>query len=204
MNDMKKLFLLALTVLLAAPCFAFKTYFTGVPLDSIPSPKGSNSYQYNLSKGKKYPTQGKYTLTVQEEENTGNTEELFDVFFWADLNERDEEGTYRQTRQLTYRNETPGRADAYTSRTYYLADENGNPETAIFEVKRAKEVDQIVRFYTFTFEVKLQGDDISITDYRTGGVLTFPPIGYFDYMVRNFAEKWTHETNSLILEVFNQ
>lgn len=201
---MHKLFLLTLTMLLTTPCFAFKTYFTGVPLDSIPSPQGSNSYQHELSKGKKYPVQGKYTLTVREEENTGDTEELFDVFFWADLNERDEEGTYRQTRELQYRNETPGRMDAYTSRTYYIVNENNEPETAIFEVKRAKEVDQLVRFYTFTFEVKLHGDDISIRDYRLGGILTFSPQEYFDYMVRNFAEKWIHETNSLILEVFNQ
>lgn len=204
MNNMKKLFLLALAVLLAAPCFAFKTYFTGVPLDSVPSPQGSNSYQHELSKDKKSPAQGKYTLTIQEEENTGNTEELFDTFFWADLNERDEEGTYRQTRELNYRNATPGQVDAYVARTYYLADENGQPETAIFEVKRAKEIDQLVRFYTFTFEVDLQGEDIFIRDYRYGGVLSFPPQGYFDYMVRNFSEKWIHETNALILEVFNK
>ncbi len=201
---MKKLLLLTLTVLLAAPCFALKTYFTGVPLESVPSPQGSNSYQHELSRGKKAPTQGKYTLTVQEEENAGNTEELFDTFFWADLYERDEEGTYRQTRELNYKNDTPGKMDASTSRTYYLADENGELETAIFEVKRAKEIDQKVRFYTFTFEVKLQGDDISIRDYRYGGVLTFSPQGYFEYMVHNFAERWIHETNSLILEVFNQ
>lgn len=208
---MKKLLLLTLTILLAAPGFAFKTYFTGVELDSINSNKGSDVYQRLLTKDKKQPPQGKYTLEISE--TMPNTPEeadtLLDVFFWSSANERNEEGTYQQ-KELNYRNKQVGQRDAYISRTYYISDENGRPETAVFEVKRAQETEDratrkdIIRFYTFTFEVKLQGDDISIVDYRYGGVLTFSPQGYFDYMVKNFAEKWARETNHLILEVFNK
>ena len=198
---MKKLFLLILTVLLTVPCFARdnarKTYFRGIPLTVIDSEKGTDVYQRAISKNKKSPAQTIYTLTIQEVEKDDMDQEL-DLFFWESLNERNEEGTYQQVRELTYNNEPGKPLDAYTYRTYLI--EN---DIAIFELKRAKELEKEIRFYTFTFEQKLQGEDITFSD-RYGKTYTCSPQEYFNFIVKHFTDAWVYEINHFILEVFNK
>ena len=208
---MKKLLLLLLVVLMAYPCSARPqsqrrfTYFSGIKLTDINSKRdaGKEGYEegidiYQFIPDQKNPATTTFTLTVDESDI-----EHFDLHFWADLNERDEEGTYRKVRDLTYRNTTPGKRDVYVTKTYYIFDEDNIPDVAIFEIKRAKEIDDIIRFYTFTFEQKLQGDPISFQD-RYGNIKTLTPIDYFNYMTGTFGDQWIHTINDLILELFNK
>lgn len=199
---MKKILLLTFAVLLTAPCFAQKTYFAGIALHTVESQQGVDIYQNILSKDRNNQIQGAFTLTVGEEENQENAF-TFDMFFWPDLYQRDEDGTYRQVRELTYNNNTFGKLDAYLARTYYLANDNESADTAIFEIKRAKEMDGITRFYTFTFEQKLQGEDVLFQD-KTGAQHALSPKDYFEYMTQHFEKRWIYEINHLILPVFNK
>ena len=196
---MKKILLFTLIVLFAAPCFAQKTYFTGLPLFAIPSEKGKDVYQLILSENKQHEGRGTLTLTVEE-----TNEKDFDLIFWADLNERDHEGTYRQMREVNYNKLRRGAIqDVYVTNTYYLVGENDTPDTAIFQVKRAIQTKEVIRIYTFVFEQKLTGPDVEFLDL-TGNKKIMSPTNYFNYIIQTIGDRWTEEVNDLILPLFNK
>ena len=196
---MKRILLLTLVVLFAAPCFAHKTYFAELPLFSIPSEKGKVAYQLVLSDDKRHEGKSALSLTVEE-----IAEEDFDLVFWSDLNERNEEGTYHQVRELNYNTPRHGATkDAYVTRTYYLVDENNSLNTAIFQIKRVIQLENMLRIYTFTFEQELNGADVKFLD-PYGNKKALPPADYFNYIVQSLAKRWTYEINHLILPLFNK
>ena len=192
---MKKLFLLALFVFFAGSGFAhnYPIHFAGITLHPVISEKGTDIYQTTFKEGN-----SSLTLSVCEE----NMNDL-DMILWSDLNERDEEGTYRQVRELTYNKTTPGVQDAYLTRSFYIVNDSNEPDAAFFQVKRFKQNGDTATFYTLTFKQVLDGPDVQFEDFY-GNKKSLPPADYFEYVVRMGEQMWIHEMNHLILPVFNK
>lgn len=207
---MKKLLLLLLVCFMTCPCLIGKEFhytFTinyegNIPLttpekDSAEYPeKGIDIYQFIPSETKNTPSQSTFTLSVSE---TDVDFDIFlDTFFWSDLNERNEEGTYVSTsNELIYTKDTSYVTDLYLTKKYYIED------TAVFEIKRVKRTDDNILVYIFSFEQKLHGPNVTFEDIY-GNKKSLPPHEYFKYMIDTFSDQWIHHTNDLRLELFNK
>ena len=192
---MKKLFLSTMFFFAAYAGFAYNysINFAGITLHPIDSQKGTDVYQTTFKEGN-----SSLTLSVSEE----NAEDL-DLIFWSDLNERDEEGTYQQVRELTFLKKTPKFQDAYLTRSFYIINEEDEPDTAFFLVKRFKQNGDTAILYTLTFEQILSGPDVQFEDFY-GNKKSLPPADYFKYVVQTASNIWINEVNHLILPVFNK
>lgn len=206
------------------------TYFSGMKLTDVNSKidAGKEGYQegvdiYQFIPDNKNPAKTTYELTVSHENLNGDalsfgdyeqmsTKQKFEALFERDLSDHDDvDGTYRKMYKLNYKNETEGKLDAYVVKQYENKYEDGTVESLVFHVIRRVQVrdwedpgnDNIVRVYTFTFEQKLEGNDISIRN-RYNNVETFSPAGYFEHMMDNCADYWIEFINHLILPLFNK
>ena len=113
----------------------------------------------------------------------------FEIFFWSELNERDENGNY-QTKEPTFVSKKPGEQDFYIQNRYYLINNNDKAEKAIFTITRAKETPKGVRVYEFSFSMDLLVPSVPLTD-EYGNLLSLPPQQIFESTVRSLSPRWT-------------
>lgn len=205
---MKKIVLFMLLALLAAPCFAGKNFKheyvihfeDNIPLTAIDSKKGTDIYQYILPGTQGTSSQSTFTLEISE--NEGLTFEQAQDFLFGDINELNEEGTYVPQHPLIFTRNEEYSKSAYLTHIRSLCDENGNPETAFYEIKCIKMERLLgkekVTSYTFSFEQKLQGSDVVFKD-TDGSTKSLPPQQYFEHMVKTFSKSWIDHINNSTL-----
>lgn len=210
---MKKILLFMLLALFAAPCFASKNFkyeyiihFEGnLPLSDIDSEKGTDIYQYILPGTQGTLSQSTFTLEVSEDEEMSFEEAQ--ILLFGDINERNKEGTYVSEHPLIFTKNKDYAKSAYLTHIRPICDENGDPETISYEIKRIKmerkRGKEKITFYTFSFEQKLQGSNVVFKD-TDGSTRSLPPQEYFEYMVNTFSDSWIDNTNGLTLELFNK
>lgn len=120
---------------------------------------------------------------------TNMNKDDFEIFFWSELNERDENGTY-QTKEPTFVSKKPGEQDFYIQNHYYLINDNDKTEKALFTITRAKETSKGFRVYEFSFSMDLQVSSVPLTD-EYNNLLSLPPTAVFESTVRALAPRWT-------------
>ncbi len=112
----------------------------------------------------------------------------FEIFFWSELNERDENGNY-QTKEPTFVSKEPGKQDFYIQNRYYLINNNDKAEKAVFTITRAKETSKGIRVYEFSFSMDLQVPFVPLTD-EYDNLVSLPPAEVFKSTVRSLSEHW--------------
>ena len=152
--------------------------FDRFPLELVQSSSDETVYQLNPQMPYR-----EVSLTI-----TNMKKNDFEIFFWSELNERDENGTY-QTKEPTFVSKKPGEQDFYIQNRYYLINDNDKAEKAIFTITRAKETPTGMRVYEFSFSMDLR-NPIPLTD-EYNNLLSLPPEAVFESTIQSLASRWT-------------